>query len=184
MAQKTTYSKPIETEADRIAKAERAKEKARIAETERLASLKAVVDAEVLNVAAEIVAERGKNGPPVDTVKLEAQAEARLAQHLEDEALYDAILEERDAALANYYRFAKAATTSVFKFVELSSDIAPVCRRLNKANPIRASVMGVSDGTGVITDPIRHTDEVWQKFIKLYRVESGQIDMDTWERLP
>ena len=184
MAQKTTYTKAQETKADRIAKAERTKEKARIEKAGRLASLNTVVDAEVLEVAAEIVAERKANGAPVDTVKLEAIAKARVADREDDKALYEKKMARRTQLIRNFYNFSKSAENAFLEFAELSADMAAVCKRLNKPNPIRTSVMGVSDGTGVIVDPIRHTEEVWRKFIMLYRTQSEQIDMDTWERLP
>ena len=184
MGQKTTYSVPRETEADRIAAKERAKEKARMARAAELASMETVVHAEVLKVAAEIVAERDSNGAPIDTAKLEARAEAKRVQRAEDEALYEHKIARREQLVRNFYSFAKSATNAYLEFVELSADLAPLCKRLGKSNPVRTSVMGISDGTGIITDPVRHTDEVWKKFIRLYRVESGQIDLEKWERLP
>jgi len=183
MAQKSTYSTPRETEADRIATAERAKERKRVEDFEQRQALEAAADAEVKKVAVEVMRTR-EDGRTVDVEVLEEASEERLAQRLEDEELYETLLAQAERKLETFYARAKTANNAALSFVELSDEMRVVCNRLGKPNAIRASVMGVADGTGVITDPIRHTDEIWARFVKLYRAESGIIDMDVWERLP
>ena len=186
MSQKSTYSKAKETEYDRRTKKERAKEKARMAETDRRDTLTAVAKEEVDRIVAETVAEsmKGTNGAPPDTAKLAEESEARLAQRGVDLSVYEEKMARANQLIKNFYSFSKSATKAFLEFAELTNDMAPIARRLQKPNPIRSSVMGVTDGTGIIQDHLAHTDAVWTKFMQLYRAESGVIDRDTWERLP
>ncbi len=184
MAQKTTFSQPRETKADRIAARERAKEDARIARAAEQASLQAVADEETRQVAADIVRERmeKRNGAPVDTEALAEQAEERLAQRGADEARLEALMKEHERGIKTFYTGMKMALGSALKDQDRSLEAGRIAARLGRANPIRTTVMQLGDGLGVVQDNVRFVDEVCAKFAELYRKNSGQIDRSYFER--
>jgi len=184
MAQKTTFSVARETEADRIAARERAKEDARIARTEEMETLQAIADEEIKRTAAEIVRERmeKRNGASIDTAALAEQAEERLAQREADEARLEALVKEHDKGIKTFYVGMRMAFGSAMKDQDRSLEAGRIAGRLGRGNPIRTTVMQLGDGMGVVQDNVRFVDEVCAKFAELYRKNSGQIDRDYMER--
>ena len=177
MAQKTTYSQPRETEADRIAKAERAKEKARMAKTEQMETLAAAVDAEMKREIAEKVQKQieKRDGAPINTVKLTSERAAKLAQQGVDRARLDELVELHDRVGDTFLRGMKMALGAALKDMEYAMEAGRIASRSGESNPIRAGVMGVSDGTGVIQDKMRFVAEILKTFAERYQKSGGQI---------
>ena len=183
MGQKTTYTKPRETEANRIAKAERAKEKARMAETERRETLAAAVDIEMKRQTAETVREQmeKRNGEPINAAKLATEASAKLAQQGVDRARLDELAELHEKVSKTFFGGMKMALGAALKDMGYAMEAGQIASRSGRSNPIRSGVMGVSDGTGVIQDKMRFVDEILLTFAERYRKSGGQIGREYME---
>lgn len=180
MAQIKTYGSGIKTEAQKIAEAERKKEKRQKEDAERRVSLDAATSADIQKEAAKIVLEKARTTAPPDPAVLEKHAEEKKAQREADEALYEEIMLECDKARKNYYRFATAANNAALKFSPLSQEMSRVCSRLGRTNPITDGVMHVGEPTGVIMDDVRHTEAVWAMFTKRFRA-IGRVSAEDFE---
>ena len=183
MGQKTTYSVPRETEADRIAKAERDKEKARIAEAELRETLTAAVVAEERRKTAEIVREQmeKRNGEPINAAKLTTETSANLAQMGVDEARLEELMNLHKKVPKTFFSGMKMALGAALKDMEYAMEAGRIASRLGKSNPIQAGVMGVSDGTGIIQDKVRFVEEILSTFTENYRKSGGQIGREYME---
>ena len=183
MGQKTTYGVPRETEADRIAAAERAKEKARIEKAELDASLEAVADEEIRKRVVEEVRKREekRNGEPVEAVKLATETASILAQRGADKTRLEKLMKEHKRGKQTVYTGMKMAVGALLKDMERSVEAGRIASRLGMTNPIRSSVMGVGDGTGVIQDKMTFVKKFLDKFAQMYRENGGEIDAGYFE---
>lgn len=180
MAQIKTYRSGRKTEAQKIAEEERKRETAQIKERERQESLRAVADAEVNKVAAEIVLEKEKKVVLPDTAKIRAHEEEKKAQREADEARLAELVEESDKDKAMFYRFMKSAMTSALRDMKRSVEAGRIAVRLGVSNPITSGVMGVGQASGVIQDKVRFVEAILARFAKRYRA-IGHISADDFE---
>ena len=184
MAQKTTYGVPRETKADRIAKAERAKEKARMDKAELDASLEAVAAEEIRKEVVERVRkqeEKRRNGEPIEAAKLATETAAAIAQRGADKSRLDKLMKEHKRGKQTIYTGMKMAIGALLKDMERALEAGRIANRLGIPNPLRSSVMGIGDGTGVIQDKVAFVEKFLSTFAQLYRKTGGEINAGYFE---
>ena len=180
MAQIKTYGPDKKTEAQKIADAERKKEREQKEEFDRRESLAAVADADIKKTAAEIVLEKEKNMVRPDQAISIAHAEAKKAQREEDEARLGELMEAHKKGKRTFYTGMKMALGAAMKDMERSQETARIASRLGVSNPITAGVMGVGEASGVIQDKVRFVEAVCKRFAVRYRA-IGSISADDFE---
>ena len=179
MTQVKTYGTGRKTEAQKIADAERKKEKAQIKERERQETLQAAADADIQKAAAEIVLAR-EEGRSVDAAKLGTEVQTSLDERAADRERLDELMEESDKGKAMFYRFMKSAINVALRDMDRSQEVARLAVRLGVSNPLTAGVMGVGQASGVIQDKVRFVEAILKRFAKRYRA-IGHISAEDFE---
>ena len=182
MAQKTTYSKAPESAYDRRTKAERAKERGRIAEAERQASLRAAGEVSLGKVAADVALAKEQNVAPPDPAQLPEQAEQRRAQREADEARLAELATMHNHETELFYRRMETLLAGFKKGMALVDEARPIAKRLRVNNPISTTFMGVGSGAvGWSSDRALLVQNLFDRFVQLYRANSSQILPDVFE---
>ena len=180
MAQITTYGSGKKSKAQEIADAERAKEQRQKEEADRRESLAILADADIKQVAANIVLEKEKTRVPPAQAILGAHAEAKKAQRDADKALLEELVKDHKKGKSTFYRGMKMAIGAALKDMKRSQETARVASRLGVTNPITSGVMGVGESSGVIQDRVRFVEAICKKFALRYRA-TGHISEDDFE---
>lgn len=180
MPQITTYSRGKKGEAQKIADAERKKEKRQKEDAERRASLAAAADADIQKVAADIVLEKEKNIAPPDMSKVQAhEAEKKAQREVDMERLAELVAEHKKGK-KTFYTGMKMAFGAALKDRERSVEAGRIAVRLGVSHPITSSVMGIGQASGVIQDKVKFVEAVCERFPKRYRA-IGHISAEDFE---
>ena len=177
MSQIKTHGTGIKSEAQKIADAERKKERGQKEEAERRASLAAVADADIQKEAAKIVLEKEKNRVPPDTTKHE---EEKKEQRVADTERLTQLIADHIKGKRTFYTGMKMAFGAALKDMERSQETARLAVRLGVTNPITSGVMGVGQASGVIRDKVRFVEAICKRFAIRYRA-IGSISADDFE---
>ena len=180
MSQIKTHGTGIKSEAQKIADAERKKERDQKEEAERRESLAAVVDADIQKEAAEIVLEREKKSVPIDTAKVMAHEEEKKAQRVADTERLTQLIADHIKGKRTFYTGMKMAFGAALKDRERSQETARIAIRLGVTNPITSGVMGVGQASGVIQDKVKFVEAVCKRFAIRYRA-IGSISAEDFE---
>ena len=181
MAQKTTYSVHAETEYDRRTKAERARERGRIAEAERQATLRAAGLASLGKVATDVALAKEQNVAPPDPAKLAEEAEQRRVQRQADEARLAELVKKHKHEIALFYRRMESALEGVEKDKSYADEARMISARLGISNPVSTTVMQVGDGVGFTADRALFVEQLLTRFVERYRLSGGQVIPDAFE---
>ncbi len=181
MAQITTYSKPPETEADRIAAAERAKERGHTTDAGRREALLATGKGLLDEAAIELALEAERNIVPPDPEIAAAAARKERAQRKKDEARFAELVSEWKKNRNRQYAGLEMMFGAVFADMELSTEAAQLSAKLGMNNPLeRGTMMHIADSTGIPQDKMHLVTRICDKIVKRYK-ESKAFDRSYFE---
>lgn len=109
----------------------------------------------------------------------EPSEEEKTERQKDMDRLADIVL-EHERGKSTFYQGMRMAFGAALKDMDRSLEAGQIAGRLGISSPITASVMGVSEGSGVIQDKVRFVEAILARFGKRYRA-TGFIDKDNFE---
>ena len=180
MAQIKTYGSGKKTKAQEQWDEERSKEKKQKEAADLQATLAAVADADIRNVAANIVLEKEKNLVPPDVDILRKHEEEKQEQRSADRKRLEILFKAHQRDKRTFYTGMKMAFGAAMKDMKRSQETARLASRLGMSNPITSGVMGIGTSSGVIQDRVRYVEAICKRFAVRYRA-IGSISEDDFE---